>query len=980
MTVNNTKQQQAPAPFLRLVAKAFMENGADKLRNYCFIFPNRRSGTFFIKELTEITGDKPLILPEITSISQFVADITGSVEISRIEALLLLYQEYCKIMGDSAEDFDKFSYWGDTILNDFNDTDKYLADPRQLFRNIKDLKEIQANYLNADQLEAIKKYFGETPIHQFTDTDKLWRDSERTRKFANLWDILYDLYTRFNAAIDEMGVSYSGRIYKEAVAKIRNMVAEDFRHNKYVFVGFNVLSSAEYYIFKLLGQKGIADYYWDYNSPTFKNTQNKANRFVGRNIKLFKSQLDLHETEITAYPQITAIGIPSNIGQTKYTKRIIDELIDSGKIPDTANATNTAIVLPEEFLLVPLLDSINPRITGVNITMGYPLCRTGIASLVSGIAKMHKNARKEGDEFYYFHENIRELLSHPLLQLVVPDESSQLTTHITQNNLFYVGQSVINQYAPSLNYIFDPVIRTNDTAELFKYVNRIIKFAEDSIIGNRTIPENSVEMGFIATYLDHLNVLKSIILKYDIPMNENTFFYLIDRMVSSASVSFEGEPLKGLQIMGILETRCLDFENIIILSMNERVFPRKHFSRSFIPHLLRKANGMATVEFQECMYAYYFYRLISRANNVTLLFDSRTQSIGSGEPSRFIYQLQTLFPQSNIQIKHIGFNIFAPSTTKIEIPKNKRIMQILDLYRTDGSEQYLSASAINHYINCPLEFYFEKVEKLHVPDEMMEFMDPSTLGTIMHTVLQKIYNQHGKKVKDGIYVDDTAINNILSNETALQSLIHRTINKIYLHKPDCDTPMTGETIIIGTGIFLLLKRLLAFEKEQSFTILQTECEEKLHWQIDDDLHINIKQYIDRVDRIIDNDGKPYIRIIDYKTGKDSTSASSVEMMFNSKSQNRAKAMLQLMLYCNVYSQLHNTSDPIRPLIYTIRRINDSGFKVGKITITDYNEINEEYMQSLKQVLKEMFDPSTPFTQTQNENNCTYCKFVDFCRK
>lgn len=972
--------QQAPTPFLRLVAKAFIENEADNLRDFCFIFPNRRSGVFFTKELEELADNNLLVLPEITSISQFVSDITDSIEITKIEALLLLYQEYCKIMGDKAETFDRFSYWGDTILNDFNDTDKYLVDPQQLFRNVKDLKEIQANYLNKEQLEAIKKYFGETPVHQYSDPDKLWKDTGSSTKFVTLWDILFDLYTHFNRAISDMGVSYSGKIYKDAVAKIRTMRVDEFKHRQYIFVGFNVLSTSEYYIFKILKQKGIADYYWDYNSPTFENQQNKATRFVGRNIKLFKSKLDLHEEKITSYPQLRAIGVPSNIGQTKYTKVILDELIESKEITDKANAINTAIVLPEEFLLIPLLDSINDRITGVNITMGYPLRYTDIASLISIIARMHKNARKEGDAFCYFHENIRELIAHPLMKLIASEETSNLLSYITQNNLFYVEQPVINEYAPSLKYIFDPVIKTNDTSELFKYIKRIISFAEDCIISNNLIAENSVEMGFISSYLDQLNILASIILKYNIPMTDNTFFYFVDRMIASANIAFEGEPLKGLQIMGILETRCLDFDNVIILSMNERIFPRKHYSRSFIPHLLRRANGMATVEFQECMYAYYFYRLISRAKNVIMLFDSRTQSIGSGEPSRFIYQLQTLFPQSNICLDHIGFDVYAPKATKIKIPKNERIMHILNQYRTNGSGKYLSASAINHYINCPLAFYFEKIEKLHIPDEMMEFMDPSTLGTVVHTVLQEVYEHNGKKSAEGIYVDEIVIDRILRDENALQAKINEVINRIYLHKPECDVALTGETIVIGTGILLLIKKLLVFDKQHSFTILQTEKEETFHWQIDEGISVNIKQFIDRVDRVADDSGEQYIRIIDYKTGKDITATSSVAMMFNAKSQNRAKAMLQLMLYCNVYEALHSPEVPIRPVIYKIRKISDSGFRVNKKELENYANINEEYLHSLSQVIKDIFNPTKPFTQTKNENNCLYCKFTDFCRK
>lgn len=972
-------EQQAPTPFLRLVARAFVENCAAQLHDYCFIFPNRRSGTFFANELANATGGQPIIFPEITSISQFVADFSHGVEISRIEALLLLYQEYRAITGNPDESFDKFSCWGDTILNDFNDADKYLVDPRNLFQNIKDLKEIQSNYLNEEQLEAIKEYFGETPAHKYANTDTLWKSNDGTQKFTSLWDTLYDLYIRFNASIEKLGVTYSGKMYKDAVAAIRNMAVEDFRHSKYVFVGFNVLSTSEYYIFKLLGQKGIADYYWDYNSPTFDNPQNKATRFVGRNIKLFKPKLDLHEEKITSFPDIRAIGIPSNIGQAKYTNVILEELSKKNSL-DTGNAINTAVVLPEEFLLIPLLDSIDTTISNVNITMGYPLRYTDIASLVSNIAKMHKNARKEEGEFCYFHENIREVLAHPLLKLIAADDTATLISHITQYNLFYIKASLINNLAPSLNYIFDPVVHTNNTAALFEYLKRIISFVENDVIGNKLVPDNSIEMGFISAYIDQLNILASVILKYEIPMNDDTFFYLVNRIISTASIAFEGEPLEGLQIMGILETRCLDFENVIILSMNERIFPRKHYSRSFIPHILRKANGMATVEFQECMYAYYFYRLLSRAKNVTLLFDSRTQSISSGEPSRFVYQLQKLFPQSHTSIRHISFNIYAPKATRIEIHKNSRIMQALDMFRTDGSGRYLSASAINHYINCPLAFYFEKIEKLNVPDEMMEFMDYSTLGTIVHEVMQKIYGLHGRRTRDGIHVTPEIITKTLSDKEAVHALVHKSINKIYLHEENCDTPLTGETAIIGTGITLLVGKLLAYEKSlPGFTILQTEKEELLHWQLDHDTHVNIKQYIDRVDRVEWPD-RQYLRIIDYKTGSDKTTASSVEKMFNARSQNRAKAMLQLMLYCNVYSELHKPDLPIRPIIYTIRNINESGFKVNRKDVECYTEINDEYMQSLTSVISEIFNPDAPFTQTKNENNCIYCKFVDFCRK
>lgn len=973
-------------PFLRLVAKAFYNNKRDELRDICFIFPNRRSGVFFTKELMELSQGKPFIMPEITSISQFVCDITGSVEITKIEALLILYKEYAQLMDDNAEDFDKFAYWGDTLLNDFNDVDKYLVEPEQVFCNVKDLKDLQANYLTQEQLDTIERYFGKTNVHRFQSTEDFWANMQKgssgVKKFLSLWEILHDLYKAFNSAVAQTGLSYSGKIYKNAVDAIRKMSVADFRHNCYVFIGFNVLSTSELKIFELLGQKGIADYYWDYNSPALTDRRNKASWFVGRNVDMFKSRLDIKENHITVFPEIHAIGVPSNIGQAKHTRDIIDRLIADGSIPNPQNATETAIVLPEENMLVPLLDSINSKISNVNITMGYPLRNSSIALLISQIAKLHKQARKENGEFCYFHEDIREITSHPYTKLVAPDEVARLISHITKYNLFYVGASIVNEIAPSLNYIFTPVTSTSEPDELVKYVKRIINFAEKYLLDSQIMAENSIDLGFIAAYVDKLNQLASIIGKYKIPMNSSTFFYLVDRVLSSATVALEGEPLNGLQIMGILETRCLDFDNLMILSMNERIFPRKHYSKSFIPHNLRKGYGMATIEFQECMYSYYFYRMISRAKRVFLLFDSRTQSIGSGEPSRFVYQLQTLYPQSHIQLMHAGFNVYAPDDITLSIPKNDRVMQILKKYQTDGSNEYLSASAINHYINCPVAFYFEKVEKLNIADDMIEFMDSSTLGTIIHAVLQQLYTTSGKRQDNGVYVDAAIIENILKRPDDIMKLINFTINKEYINREDgCTEVLSGETYLIGSAIFMLIKRVLDYEKGQPFTLIQCEKEEKLHWKFPDGFAINIKQYIDRVDCINDPAGRQIVRIIDYKTGKDNTKATTVRQMFDDKSGDRRKAMLQLMLYCNVYATLHGTGDtPIQPIIYTIKNIDNSGFSIDKKQITDFHEINDSYNEQLEEVLKEIFNPDIPFRQTRNEHNCKYCKFIDFCRK
>ena len=973
----------AHTPFLRLVAQTFIKHYAGQLHDFCFVFPNRRSSVFFIEELSKC-AQAPMLSPCVTNITDFLSELTDSVEPSKIEQLFILYQEYQRIMGDRAEPFDRFSFWGDIILNDFNDVDKYLADPQKLFKNIRDLKLIRSNFLTEEQQKVIKEYFGTDEQQSATD-DKFWRNpevygSKSTERFMEIWDALYPLYESFNRRLSEKGFSYSGRIYREALNAVTTMGAGDFRYRKYVFVGFNVLSLSEIKIFKALRDKGIADFYWDCNSPALIDPANKASWFMSKNLQMFPSKLDTEEPKIEVFCPINVIGVPSNIGQAKYTSKILDRLIDTEAITNEQNAINTAIVLPDEALFMPLLDSLNERITGVNITMGYPLRLSDIAVLVNRIAHLHKQSRRSGNDFIFFHEDVKDLLSHPFMRLVNAKQCDALSRYMAVSGRFYVAFSKIQEIcstveqndadnagssdSASLEIIFQPIPASYTGEMLVAFLNRILRFVEAGLIAGSQIASESVSMGMIAKFIDRLTELSGTIAKYDIAMNENTFFYLVGRMIASVSVAFEGEPLHGLQIMGVLETRCLDFDNIIILSMNERVFPRKHYSRSFIPANLRRGFGMATVEFQDCMYAYYFYRLISRAKNVYLLYDARQQAIGSGEYSRYIGQLRTLYPQATVNHKVLDFSITAPGDLEISVTKNERIMRLLNRYRDPEKKYCLSASSINQYINCPLAFYFEKVEDLRIADDVKEFMDASTLGTIVHDVMHELYNGRGVITQASIE----------SLRKLVPGYVNHFIKKHYTHGDD---EPTGETEIISNAINFFVNSILNYDKSLgSFEFVQGEEEQTVQWN-----GVNIRQFIDRVDRLIKPDGTELLRIVDYKTGKDATSASGVNNMFVDCSGKRCKAMLQIMLYCNVFAHdkgLGNT--PIQPVIYTVQHMKDSGFSVGKETITDYNTINDKFIKLLNATLNDMFSADEPFKQTKNTKYCEWCKFAPFCHR
>lgn len=968
--------------FLNCVASTFYKQGIHNLRDYCFIFPNRRSCVFFEKELISCSS-QPFILPRITTISDILCDITHIVEGGRIELMLDLYEEYCAIAGEKAESFDEFSYWGDIILSDFNDADLYLADIEKLFTNLKEYKEIGTDYLSEEQKNVLREYFGDSyPLNE-PSVDKFWKHSNAykensTNEYFYLWEMLGMLYKRFNNKLDQKGISYSGHIYRKAVDVLKSISESELNYKQYIFVGFNVLSCSEFQIFDTLFKKGIADFYWDINSPALRDENNKGSKFVRKNIIHFKSKYELDEDKINNFPHIEVKAIPSNVGQVKYATYLVEKLKNEGKVNNSSDLLDTAIVLPDENLFIPLSGSISKeRIGDVNITMGFPLKKSLIATLVSSISRTHRQSRKIKNEYCFYIEDIKSLLSHPYLKLITSDEIRTLTNRLQKERMYFIPFSVMRETCPSLVELFIPITELS-VKELINYTNNILNFISSKVITALNSKNNgSIELTCVHQYLEQFQQLAGIIKNYDIKLNENTFFYLIDRFIAGSIVSLQGEPLKGLQIMGVLETRCLDFRNLIVLSMNEKVFPRKHFSRSFIPYTIRKGFGMATIEHQESMYAYYFYRMISRAENVFLLYDARTTGLGSGDPSRYIQQLCKVYSESNTDIQHVSFKIASSIEPIINVPKTKRIMDKLNMYRTEGSEKYLSASSINSYIGCPLKFYFERIEGLYIQDEISEFMSNSTFGTIIHEIMLSIYSPLKGKLITKEYID-SFINN---TSHRLDNTIIKIVNREFYNKGEnCLDELDGQGYMIEDVIKHFVLEILKYDRKQEFTYIQGEesgeNEEKGFWK---DLGINFKQFIDRVDSVKECDSS-YTRIIDYKTGNDSTSLTNFTTAMKSNASSSKKAIIQIFLYCNFYNYLRNSDERIKPMIYTVKDMSQAELQYNRKIINDYHDCNGDFMENMKLKINEMFDENIPFTQTTNESHCKYCKFKDFCRR
>lgn len=982
--------------FLHRVARTYIQQEKDNLSRCCFVFPNKRSGTFFLSYLKDIADDI-FMLPGVVTISDLVNSLSGSVEAGRLELLFILYNEYVKVIEAHNEehdshmplpgDFDKFMYWGDVLLSDFNDVDKYLVNPAQLFKNVKDFKELNSNYLTLEQKEIIKRYWGNDAFGVYEvesgqdaagDSCDFWKhvqgcgtSHKAAYRFLKLWEILHEVYTSFNNRLNQLGISYSGAAYRAAAMSLKDKRSEEFPYCRYVFVGFNVLSTSELLIFERLKAKGLADFYWDYNSPALRMSGNKASRFLSNYIKEFKSLYDIGEEPISDMPDVHIIGVPSNIGQVKEVSGILKSMTENGQIKDLNNAIDTALVLPDENLFLPLMSNIPHEIENVNITMGFPLRNSPVAMLVSKIVGMQLRVRYVKGVYEFFRDDVLNVLSHPLMQNVAGEVCGDILAYMNDKRLYNLPEPVVTEHFPQMSPIFVPIGADSSADCIYDYIRQLLNCLKQGQL-------NDAECRYVARCEMVVEEMQSLTSQYGIIMHSSTFFHLVERALNSESISFTGEPLKGLQIMGVLETRALDFKNVIMLSMNERVFPRRHFSRSFIPDVLRRGYGMATIEFQESIYAYYFYRLIARATDVYLLFDARNTGLRSGEMSRYLYQLRYFFNPANITYD-IGKYYIEPGLTEdIVVEKTDAVMDRLNRYMEPDSGFNLSASAFKQYIKCPLQFYFERVACIKLPDEIKDYIDEGTYGDIVHHVAEKLYTDISQTKGP---ITDLILDELEKDGNGMvDRQITASINELYnkLGKNDY-TPLQGEALIQAGVMKYLLKALLRMEhKFAPIEFEDAEWRRTLPLKIDDEHTVNFTLSIDRIDV-----SQGVKRVIDYKTGSDETTFSSIESLFSAKKN--YGGIFQTFLYCCVYSAFTGYDGDIQPYIYSLRTLNATGLPPIRIgtesknqPITGYLAYKDEFWQRFTDMVREIFDPSVPFVRDQSEHACAYCKYTRLC--
>ncbi len=958
-----------------------------------FVLPNKRSAMFLKQYVRDRVSSGVAFMPRFMTIRTFLSIFAEFPEAPQNALLFILYNAYRKVMcargrEEGVREFDSFVFWGDMMLADFDDIDRSLVNADDLYKNLRNIKEIQADYLDDDQKDVIRRVWGESRLT--ASASEFWLhlesgdDAPMASRFVYLWEIMADIYHEFHAQLRARRMSSAGQQYRSALEAVKMLDTEEVgRDTHYVFVGFNDLSTAETLIFNRLRELGAASFFWD--TAPLALIADSTSTAVARPLLRLRSLVrnfpmpEGYETPAAAFsPDTTVTAVPSNIGQAKAVHGILDSWIADGHI-DSHNPLNTAVILPDQGLLLPTLLSVPEAIEKVNISMGLPYRTTTFASLLHSIISMQLRARHIHGSTHYFYEDVNAVLAHPHIQLIARDEADKLARMVADDKLYNIAVSDIEKTAPTLAVVFAPVADMKAVGEVAAYLTKLLDWLDTRLDEATDVPGHSFEKQAIDFFRSEVLKLAALVEEYGVTMAESTFLNLFERMFNTRGLTVNGTPLAGLQLLGVLETRALDFENIVILSMNERVFPRKQYTRTMIPNTLRAGFGLPDFESLEWTYAYCFYRLLARARRVHLLYDSRTDGLSSGEKSRYISQMLYLMPGLKVSLNSVNYISEPDNKRCVEVNKSPEVMKQLAAFR-GGGKLRLSASALKTYKKCPLRFYLEYVRRMRGSDDLVDYISAAEFGTIVHNTVQSLYEGLDVKLINASVLDAW----LDPGNPAVDNAAREQIIKERYPKADPDRLTLSAEAQLACDLVakiardnLLAERNLYCANGNDFTFVENEAKKEGVWHIDDDLDVNFYMSIDRVDRI---DGSAF-RFIDFKTGDDEFIAADVNGLFNRESHKK-DGVFQLFTYCEAYLALTGREVRLQPVLHPMRKLSAgdalSPIRIGGKVVEDYADYREEFRPLLHAFIKEIFDPEVPFTQCAKAENCTFCPFLALC--
>lgn len=952
--------------FLYRVAECYYQHYNSDISNFTFVFPNRRASLFFRNYLSEIAVS-PFFCPELLTINDCFSTGTHLILSDRLSNLFRIYQIYQRLSG-SRESFDSFVFWGEMLLNDFDEVDKYLVDAEQLFSNITDLNEIERlfSFLSERQVEAIQQFWS----HFIPVGNEYTKD-----EFLATWRILFDLYSTFRSELILAGLATEGMICRDLVTQLQqNKLIDTWSGKKFVFVGFNALNPCEKSLMLSLQKFGIADFYWDYEAEFLRDPENPASMFYAENTSLFPSNFEIRTVDFQLCDkEIKLVGIPSAVGMTKYVSSELQYNYLSGA-PLTENL-RTAVVLADENLLLPLLYAFPTTVEKINITMGYPLSSTPVAGLVALFFELNFRKRLTNTKLYFYHKNVCDVLNHQYISHLYKKDVEDTLQEINRYNKIYIESVDLHR-----NELFAKLfVDITSATDFVDYLIDLLIYIENEWRKIGTA-ENKflLERDFLIQYTMSLKRLSTVLIsnRHVAEVNIETLGRIVKQLIAGDTIPFVGEPLDGLQVMGMLESRGLDFEHLIVTNFNEGVFPKKSNQNSFIPYSLRRGFGLPTFEMHDAISSYNFYRLIYRARKISFVFDSRSDGAQSAEVSRYMNQLNYLYGL-NIVPQSVSYDISVAETNVISVVKTPEVLRKLKCFlSSDTDKRFLSASSIQSYIDCPLQFYFSKVEQINEVDEVVETIEDSMFGTLFHAVMEYIYTPF----KGHIITSDT-IDDIVKNERQLDVYIRTAFRNEFFMKRNGDLPeLEGNQLLIANVIRKYVLKLLYFDKQHApFTMIEAErnCTFALstHYGF-----VNIMGVIDRID---EKEGR--LRVLDYKTGGGTLDFNGWEEVFDHSNDKRPKYVLQTFLYGLLYKQYAGTKK-IEPGIIYLREIFKDNFrteindKQQKCFVNDFALYEQDFVEKLRLCVEQIFDERTEFMQSISNKPCEYCRYKTICKR
>jgi hypothetical protein len=942
--------------FLEKVADYILQHDTIAAHQFCIVLPNRRAGLFLQKHLQKKTAS-PIWMPEIFAIEDFMQEISGLQLADQAEQLFVLYSIYATEEGENAESFDLFCKWAPALLNDFNEIDNYLVDAKQLFSNLADIRSIENWSLGQPQVTEFQK------------------------QYMKFWSALGKWYFQFIQKLLDDGLATQGMAARRVWERVlQNNISTQYQH--FIFAGFNALTKAEEQILSALKKMNRGTLLWDIDRYIFDNPAQEAGRFLRNytsslitNSSAEKYPFEHFEDRLsTEAKQINVVGVARNISQVKAAAHFLDVLP-----ADEIQSPQTAVVLADEQLLLPMLHALPDAAKQVNITMGYPLRQTAVGDLCDALFQLHEYAKRLGirsreGELKFYHRDLSRLFHHPWLRLLFADTKTfeRLDNELIHRNRVFVSisqfQAATAFTEPERSFIHLLLKPWTTTTVAFDALQQIILVLRDYFILSADL---QLDLDYLFRFSQIVNRMQLLTEKWTFMKDLRTLRSLMMQQINQAGLPFYGEPLEGLQIMGLLETRTLDFDTVILLSANENILPSGRSQHSFIVYDLRKAFGLPLWYERDAIFAYHFYHLLQRAKKITLIYNTEPDTFGSGERSRFVTQLLHELPERNhaIRIEEFLFDggvKINTEPTPIQIEKSAEVIQQIHTLADSG----LSPSALNSYRRCSLQFYFRYITGISEAEEIEEVIGADKLGIVIHATLEELYKDHCNQV----LLPDTI--------KELQRKAPAVCEKLFMEICPPEELEHGKNLLTKRIALNYLqrffdqeyKRVLQLHKSGiPFTVEALETELYAALQIDNRT-IRLRGTADRIDKIGNT-----IQLIDYKTGYTADNELRFADWGEIRTSTTIEKSFQLLMYAFLYAREHDATTPLTSGIVSFRELNRG---IKKVKTPDGEALTPAILQrfgnEMQLLLQDILNPDHKFSQTDDIERCRTCVFVSIC--